>query len=326
MAIEERLRQASFSPNVEIRFAWEPTVDEIERQLRDFAPNIVHYSGHGSRRGELVVPNNSGTGYAIPREAFTRLLSLLGPEIRGVVLNACAVRQQAEELAQKVDWVIGMDQAIRDTSALHFAASFYTSLAAGDDVERAFQLGKSRIRSSGAMDSEVPQLILRSGVDPTKVRFVRQVNLFCIYPKDGESVFKELSVWLKPLQRAAAIRLSGLHEVTIGARRQALIESQIDQAHIFLLLVNSEFLGSDECYELSRSAMQCTSANRAIVVPLILGPCSWQQTPFGALQPIHLEPHNDAEPNARADAWMRAISELRDVVKSQERSLLEAIS
>src|SRR5262249_1359292 len=123
LAIEEKLRQASLMPNVEFRFAWGTTVDEIEVQLRGWTPNILHFSGHGSKNGELIVQNSRGVGYALPSDAFVALLSLLGPKLRCVLLNACSMSQQAELIAKQVECVIGMDTAIRDTSAMHFAAS-----------------------------------------------------------------------------------------------------------------------------------------------------------------------------------------------------------
>jgi hypothetical protein len=62
------------------------------------------------------------------------------------------------------------------------------------------------------------------------------------------------------------------------------INSHIENDDIILLLISSDFLASDYCYEREmRRAIECHEAGEAIVIPVILRACDWHGAPFGKL-------------------------------------------
>jgi hypothetical protein len=87
-----------------------------------------------------------------------------------VVLNACYSIEQATALVRVIDFVVGMNDKVGDKAAIKFAASFYRALGFGRSVQNAFDQGITAIRLEGLAGSDVPELLIRTGVDPdTKI-------------------------------------------------------------------------------------------------------------------------------------------------------------
>ena len=66
------------------------------------------------------------------------MFKVLGKEIDLVFLNACYSEKQARAIAEHVNCVIGMSNAISDIAAIEFASTFYSSLGFGRSIKDAF--------------------------------------------------------------------------------------------------------------------------------------------------------------------------------------------
>ena len=77
---------------------------------------------------------------------MSKLFKVLGKKIDLVFLNACYSEKQARAIAEHVNCVIGMHDAISDIAAIEFASTFYSSLGFGKSVEDAFDISTSSIR------------------------------------------------------------------------------------------------------------------------------------------------------------------------------------
>ena len=71
---------------------------------------------------------------------YLSLFKALGNKIDLVFLNACYSEKQAKAIAQHVNCVIGMSNAVSDTTAIEFASMFYFSLGFKKSVKEAFDL------------------------------------------------------------------------------------------------------------------------------------------------------------------------------------------
>lgn len=65
-------------------------------------------------------------------------------------------------------------------------------------------------------------------------------------------------------------------------------ERQIDlyfsQADIILLLISSDFIASDYCYQVEmNNALERHERGEAVVIPVILRACAWKILPFGRI-------------------------------------------
>lgn len=167
-SIERALRQAEFHDKFELVPHWAVSVSNLQGFLLRHEPNIVQFSGHGSKASELILEDNSGKSYPVSVEALSQLFFVLKDNIRCVVLNACYSKPQAKAIAQHIDSVIGMSKAITDDAAISFATAFYRALGYGRDLKTAFNLGCSQINLENLNEQDTPQLLTLKG-DPSSI-------------------------------------------------------------------------------------------------------------------------------------------------------------
>jgi len=109
-------------------------------------------------------------------------------------------------------------------------------------------------------------------------------SVFFSYSHADEALRDQLEKQLAILKRQGVI--DTWHDRRIGAGQDIdnAIDEHINRDEIILLLVSADFLASDYCYneEMTR-AMERNSLGEAIVIPVILRACDWQNAPFGRL-------------------------------------------
>lgn len=171
--IERRIDYAQMRSRVALEQAWAVTTPELIQILLRHRPNIVHFSGHGSSDGSIILENAQGEGYAVPKEALTDLFGLFRNRgLRVVVLNSCFSENQAMAIAQHIEFVVGISGAIKDESSRAFSAGFYAALAAGETVEMAMSLGRTQIALLGQPQTTAPRLLWRTDAAPADTRFL----------------------------------------------------------------------------------------------------------------------------------------------------------
>lgn len=110
-------------------------------------------------------------------------------------------------------------------------------------------------------------------------------KLFFSYSHADELLRDQLEKQLAILKRQG--QLETWHDRRIGAGQDFghEIDAQLEVADIILLLVSADFLASDYCYDIEmKRAIERHQEGEAIVIPVILRPCLWHDTPFGKLR------------------------------------------
>lgn len=171
-AIDQALRLAQYRDAFDLEQHWAVRPADLQSLLLRHRPHIVHFSGHGSAAGEIMLEDAGGKARSVSQTALSNLFSLLKDNLRVVVLNACYSQPQAEAIAQHIDCVVGMSDAINDKTAISFAAAFYRALAHGRDAQTAFGLARNEAELEGLPDQDVPQL-LAPNANPAQVAFTR---------------------------------------------------------------------------------------------------------------------------------------------------------
>jgi L-histidine Nalpha-methyltransferase len=121
-------------------------IDDLQRLILKHEPNIVHFCGHGSGEQGLIFQDDDGYPQLVSTEAISGLFKLGSNHINCVVLNACYSEVQAKAIGLHIDYVIGMQQAIQDESAIAFAKGFYQALAHGRPIEESYNWGCNAIQ------------------------------------------------------------------------------------------------------------------------------------------------------------------------------------
>ena len=159
--IKEGMRQAGERQQFLIESAEAVRTRDIHRSILNVKPNIIHFSGHGSGEQGLVFEDETGNAKLVDAAALARLFKLFASDVKCIVLNACYSETQAEAIAQHIDYVIGMSQAIGDKAAIEFTVGFYDALGAGRSIEFAYELGCSVIQIAGISESLTPKLLTK---------------------------------------------------------------------------------------------------------------------------------------------------------------------
>ena len=175
--ISAKIRTSEYRDAIEIIPCLAATADDLMHALLQHKPHVVHFSGHGSQDGEIVVRNEeNGSAKAISAAALTSTLAILCDNLRLVFLNSCLSQIHAEALQEAIDCSITMSKPITDKAALAFASSFYRAIGFGRSLQEAFDLGKAAIMLQGyeidLLEHETPELTVKSGVDPSEIRLV----------------------------------------------------------------------------------------------------------------------------------------------------------
>lgn len=153
-----------------VYFDWRPAArpDDIVSALRRTRPQVVHFSGHGSKGGLVFTSPDGHRKQLVDGAALKRTFELFQKDIRLVVLSACYSRDQAAALADLVGCAVGTSGGIGDEDAIRFDAAFYGYLACGESVQTAFDRASNEMDLSGLTGTS-PELLSGKGVDPAKL-------------------------------------------------------------------------------------------------------------------------------------------------------------
>jgi hypothetical protein len=168
--IDEALRLSEYRERFDLVQGWATRVTDLQGLLLRYKPHILHFSGHGSPKGELIMEDKSGRGRTVRPRALGSLFAALHDNLRCVMLNACYTAIQAQAIADQVDCVIGMSQGISDEAAVAFSVAFYQALGYGRDLQTAFDLGCVQIQLLDLPEDLTPRL-LASRADPRTIKF-----------------------------------------------------------------------------------------------------------------------------------------------------------
>ena len=114
--------------------------------------------------------------------------------------------------------------------------------------------------------------------------------------------------------------ISGWHDRSIGAGTEwaGQIDDHLNDAQLILLLVSSDFLGSDYCYDVEMTrAMERHESGEALVTPIILRAADWNAAPFGKLQALP----KDAKPVTSWDNQDEAFTDVARGIRAAVEEL-----
>jgi hypothetical protein len=140
----------------------------LQALLLRHRPAIVHFSGHGSADGELVLEDDAGCKDTVTTGALGNLFAILKKDIQCVVLNACYSETQAQAIAAHVGCVVGLRSDVGDKAAIAFASKFYQALGFGEDFGTAFALGCIEVELEN-LDAGVTFALFPSCGDPGRL-------------------------------------------------------------------------------------------------------------------------------------------------------------
>jgi TIR domain len=113
------------------------------------------------------------------------------------------------------------------------------------------------------------------------------VEVFVSYAREDARLMKALDAHLSPIQRQGTMTAWSDLEILPGQEWRAEITDHLERASVILLLISAYFLKSDFCYgEEMKRALERHSAREARVIPVILRPSAWTESPVAKLQAL----------------------------------------
>ena len=115
----------------------------------------------------------------------------------------------------------------------------------------------------------------------------RPYLLFYSYSHKDEELRNLLDKQLIVLRRSGMIKEWHDRKILPGEEWDKQISKYLDAAKIILLLISSDFLASEYCYDIeAKRALERSENGDAYLIPIILRPVVWELTPFSKIQAL----------------------------------------
>jgi hypothetical protein len=144
-----------------------------------------------------------------------------------------------------------------------------------------------------------------------------KVEIFYAYAREDEDLRDELEKHLRMLEREGVITNWHDRRIDPGKEWKGEIDTHLNTARVILLLISSDFVDSDYCWDVEvKRAIERHEAGEARVIPVILRPVDWESAPFGKLQALP----TDAKP---VTSWANQDEAFLDVARGIRAQVME---
>lgn len=162
--ISDMLRKSDCRDCIECFSRWAVRPLDILQAINELQPEIIHFSGHGTATGELLLEGEGGKPKIVSKEAIIGAITAASEKVRLVFFNACFSQIQAQAIVRQIEAAIGMCIEITDECALIFAAQFYSAIGFGKNLDRAFEQARAAVLLEGLKEENIPVLYVKEGL------------------------------------------------------------------------------------------------------------------------------------------------------------------
>jgi hypothetical protein len=113
------------------------------------------------------------------------------------------------------------------------------------------------------------------------------IEIFFSYAHEDENLMDEVRRQLIVFERQGRILKWYDRIIPPGVEWKTEIDERLRRARIILLFMSPQFIESKYCYLVEgQEALRRHDSKEATVIPVILRPCAWEDSPFGKLQAL----------------------------------------
>jgi TIR domain len=175
-----------------------------------------------------------------------------------------------------------------------------------------------RARNSSSAPAPVakprPANLVREMPPAAVIQDKASFEIFISYSHRDHRLLEELKTYLVPLERSGLIFWSD-PDIRGGNNFSEVIDEKLNTAKIILLLVSADFLKSNYCYSIEMTrALERHELKEARVVPIILRPSDWKNTPLSKLQVLPSNGKPLKNWANRENAYQHIVEEIRAIV------------
>jgi hypothetical protein len=121
---------------------------------------------------------------------------------------------------------------------------------------------------------------------------------------------------LAPLKLNGRIQTWDDRQIRAGQVRDQEYEQHLSTDRLLVLLVSSDFLDLEACQQQMHIALQRHLRGDATVIPILVRPCSWQETELKTLQILPREQKALSTQSSPEEVWQEVVSEISQVIDS----------
>jgi len=161
--IQELWEGSDYQGQFELRYYPALRGEALQEKVLKFKPHLIHFSGHGENDSLVFSDLTGDKRCEVTKQALAHLFKSCAPDLKAVFLNACHSAQQADEIIEQVEYVVGMNAAIDDVAAISFSQGFYTAIFTQERlaIEKAFNAGLNQMAIMQISESEQKKPVLQ---------------------------------------------------------------------------------------------------------------------------------------------------------------------
>jgi hypothetical protein len=145
----------------------------------------------------------------------------------------------------------------------------------------------------------------------------KPIEIFISYSHKDDELREELVTHLSNLRRQGKISAWHDRAIEAGSEWETEIKSRLESAQIILLLISPPFMASDYCYDIEmQRAVQRHEQGSARVIPIVLRPVDWKDSPISKLQALPKDAKPVTQWGDRDTAFVDVVQGIRRAVDS----------
>ena len=147
------------------------------------------------------------------------------------------------------------------------------------------------------------------------------IKIFYCYAREDKDLRDELEMHLSNMKHQNQIVTWCNREIHAGTEWEREIDMHLYTAHFILLLISRHFMASEYCYGIEmKKALGRHKIGTAHVIPIILRPVDWKNSPFSHLQVLPTDGRPVTSWQNRDKAFVDIVSNIRKAIEEIEIS------
>jgi hypothetical protein len=170
---------------VNIGFVKKP---DLLTQIQRHKPVLVHFSGHATEYGEIVLEDVNRQPSLVSPQALEGVFKNFKNMIKLVVLNCCYSEIQAEAISKHIPCVIGMQKALTENTGRIFSSKLLQSLVLGYSIKQSFDMATTELELVHPGLGETPRLIEKRGVEAANLQIVSKPSIHASFSEELQNL------------------------------------------------------------------------------------------------------------------------------------------
>lgn len=147
------------------------------------------------------------------------------------------------------------------------------------------------------------------------------MKAFISYSHQDSSMLEILHKHLSQLQRDGTISTWTDEAIPAGGNLEKNISSALTSSNLFISLLSPDYISSNYCFEKEfEKALDMQEREQIIIIPIILEPCDWHNTPFSKFKALPKDGKAISTWENKNTAFLDVIQNIRKLVEAADNT------